>query len=106
MDDVKIRGTETKMYDWWENKLKNEGWDQQDITDLLWYNDKGGESRVLSCFFRMVPKVDENSEDELTLPNGKKIKVLKRVPGNAYSELDETSELADEEYDKTSNETM
>lgn len=106
MDDVKIRGTETKMYDWWENKLKNEGWDQQDITDLLWYNDKGGESRVLSCFFRMVPKVDENSEDELTLPNGKKIKVLKRVPGNAYSELDETSELVDEEYDKTSNETM
>ena len=106
MDDVKIRGTETKMYDWWENKLKNEGYDQQDITDLLWYNDKGGESRVLSCFFRMVPKVDENSEDELTLPNGKKIKVLKRVPGNAYSELDETSELADEEYDKTSNETM
>lgn len=106
MDDVKIRGTETKMYDWWENKLKNEGWDQQDITDLLWYNDKGGKSRVLSCFFRMVPKVDENSQDELTLPNGKKIKVLKRVPGNAYSELDETSELADEEYDKTSNETM
>lgn len=106
MDDVKIRGTETKMYDWWENKLKNEGYDQQDITDLLWYNDKGGGSRVLSCFFRMVPKVDENSEDELTLPNGKKIKVLKRVPGNAYSELDETSELADEEYDKTSNETM
>lgn len=106
MDDVKIRGTETKMYDWWENKLKNEGYDQQDITDLLWYNDKGGEARILSCFFRMVPKVDENSEDELTLPNGKKIKVLKRVPGNAYSELDETSELADEEYDKTSNETM
>lgn len=106
MDDVKIRGTETKMYDWWENKLKNEGWDQQDITDLLWYNDKDGYSRVLSCFFRMVPKVDENSEDELTLPNGRKIKVLKRVPGNAYSELDETSELADEEYDKTSNETM
>lgn len=106
MDDVKIRGTETKMYDWWENKLKNEGWDQQDITDLLWYNDKDGYSRVLSCFFRMVPKVDENSEDELTLPNGKKIKVLERVPGNAYSELDETSELADEEYDKTSNETM
>jgi hypothetical protein len=54
----------------------------------------------------MVPRVDEDSEDELTLPNGKKIKVLKRVPGNAYSELDETSELADEEYDKTSNETM
>lgn len=106
MDDVKIRGTETKMYDWWENKLKNEGWDQQDITDLLWYNDKGGYSRVLSCFFRMVPKVDEDSEDELTLPNGKKIKVLERIPGNAYSELDETSELADEEYDKTSNETM
>lgn len=106
MDDVKIRGTETKMYDWWENKLKNEGYDQQDITGLLWYNDKGGESRILSCFFRMVPKVDENSEDELTLPNGKKIKVLERVPGNAYSELDETSELADEEYDKTSNETM
>lgn len=106
MDDVKIRGTETKMYDWWENKLKNEGWNQQDITDLLWYNDKDGYSRVLSCFFRMVPKVDENSEDELTLPNGRKIKVLKRVPGNAYSELDETSELADEEYDKTSNETM
>lgn len=106
MDDVKIRGTETKMYDWWENKLKNEGYDQQDITDLLWYNDKGGEARILSCFFRMVPKVDEDSEDELTLPNGKKIKVLKRVPGNAYSELDETSELADEEYDKTSNETM
>lgn len=106
MDDVKIRGTETKMYDWWENKLKNEGYDQQDITDLLWYNDKGGKSRILSCFFRMVPKVDENSDDELTLPNGKKIKVLERVPGNAYSELDETSELADEEYDKTSNETM
>lgn len=106
MDDVKIRGTETKMYDWWENKLKNEGYDQQDITNLLWYNDKGGESRILSCFFRMVPKVDENSEDELTLPDGRKIKVLKRVPGNAYSELDETSELADEEYDKTSNETM
>lgn len=106
MDDVKIRGTETKMYDWWENKLKNEGWDQQDITDLLWYNDKDGYSRVLSCFFRMVPKVDEDSEDELTLPNGKKIKVLERIPGNAYSELDETSELADEEYDKTSNETM
>lgn len=106
MDDVKIRGTETKMYDWWENKLKNEGWDQQDITDLLWYNDKNGYSRVLSCFFRMVPKVDENSEDELTLPDGRKIKVLERVPGNAYSELDETSELADEEYDKTSNETM
>lgn len=106
MDDVKIRGTETKMYDWWENKLKNEGYDQQDITDLLWYNGKDGEARILSCFFRMVPKVDENSEDELTLPNGKKIKVLKRVPGNAYSELDETSELADEEYDKTSNETM
>lgn len=106
MDDVKIRGTETKMYDWWENKLKNEGYDQQDITDLLWYNDKGGEARILSCFFRMVPKVDENSEDELTLPNGRKIKVLERVPGNAYSELDETSELADEEYDKTSNETM
>ena len=106
MDDVKIRGTETKMYDWWENKLKNEGWDQQDITDLLWYNDKDGYSRVLSCFFRMVPKVDENSEDELTLPDGRKIKVLERVPGNAYSELDETSELADEEYDKTSNETM
>lgn len=106
MDDVKIRGTETKMYDWWENKLKNEGYDQQDITDLLWYNDKDGEARILSCFFRMVPKVDENSEDELTLPNGRKIKVLKRVPGNAYSELDETSELVDEEYDKTSNETM
>lgn len=106
MDDVKIRGTETKMYDWWENKLKNEGWDQQDITDLLWYNDKDGYSRVLSCFFRMVPKVDENSEDELTLPDSRKIKVLERVPGNAYSELDETSELADEEYDKTSNETM
>lgn len=106
MDDVKIRGTETKMYDWWENKLKNEGWDQQDITDLLWYNDKDGYSRVLSCFFRMVPKVDEDSEDELTLPNGKKIKVLERIPGNAYSELDETSELVDEEYDKTSNETM
>lgn len=106
MDDVKIRGTETKMYDWWENKLKNEGYDQQDITELLWYNDKGGESRVLSCFFRMVPKVDEDSEDELTLPNGRKIKVLERVPGNAYSELDETSELVDEEYDKTSNETM
>lgn len=106
MDDVKVRGTETKMYDWWENKLKNEGWDQQDITDLLWYNDKDGYSRVLSCFFRMVPKVDEDSEDELTLPNGKKIKVLERIPGNAYSELDETSELADEEYDKTSNETM
>lgn len=106
MDDVKIRGTETKVYDWWENKLKNEGWDQQDITDLLWYNDKDGYSRVLSCFFRMVPKVDEDSEDELTLPNGKKIKVLERVPGNAYSELDETSELADKEYDKTSNETM
>lgn len=106
MDDVKIRGTETKMYDWWENKLKNEGWDQQDITDLLWYNDKDGYSRVLSCFFRMVPKADENSEDELTLPDGRKIKVLERVPGNAYSELDETSELADEEYDKTSNETM
>lgn len=106
MDDVKIRGTETKMYDWWENKLKNEGWDQQDITNLLWYNDKDGYSRVLSCFFRMVPKVDENSEDELTLPDGRKIKVLERVPGNAYSELDETSELADEEYDKTSNETM
>lgn len=106
MDNVKIRGTETNMYDWWENKLKNEGYDQQDITDLLWYNDKGGKSRILSCFFRMVPKVDENSDDELTLPNGKKIKVLERVPGNAYSELDETSELADEEYDKTSNETM
>ena len=106
MDYVKIRGTETTMYDWWENKLKNEGWNQQDITNLLWYTDKSGESRVLSCFFRMVPKVDENSEDELTLPNGRKIKVLKRVPGNAYSELDETSELADEEYDKTSNETM
>lgn len=106
MDDVKIRGTETKMYDWWKNKLENEGYDQQDITDLLWYNGKGGESRILSCFFRMVPKVDENSEDELTLPDGRKIKVLKRVPGNAYSELDETSELADEEYDKTSNETM
>lgn len=106
MDDVKIRGTETKMYDWWENKLKNEGWNQQDITDLLWYNDKDGYSRVLNCFFRMVPKVDEDSEDELTLPNGKKIKVLERIPGNAYSELDETSELADEEYDKTSNETM
>ena len=28
MDDVMVRGTETKMYDWWENKLKNEGWDQ------------------------------------------------------------------------------
>lgn len=106
MDDVKIRGTETKMYDWWENKLKNEGYDQQDITNLLWYNDKDGKARILSCFFRMVPKVDENSEDELTLPNGRKIKVLKRVPGNAYSELDETSELVDEEYDKTSNETM
>lgn len=106
MDDVKIRGTETKMYDWWENKLKNEGLDQQDITDLLWYNDKDGYSRVLSCFFRMVPKVDENSDDELTLPDGRKIKVLERVPGNAYSELDETSELVDEEYDKTSNETM
>lgn len=106
MDYVKIRGTETTMYDWWENKLKNEGWNQQDITNLLWYTDKSGESRVLSCFFRMVPKVDENSEDELTLPDGRKIKVLKRVPGNAYSELDETSELADEEYDKTSNETM
>lgn len=106
MDYVKIRGTETTMYDWWENKLKNEGWNQQDITNLLWYTDKSGESRVLSCFFRMVPKVDENSDDELTLPNGKKIKVLERVPGNAYSELDETSELADEEYDKTSNETM
>lgn len=107
MDEVKVRGTETTMYDWWENKLKNEGWSQQQITDLLWYTDrKTGESRVLSCFFRMVPKVDENSEDELTLPNGRKIKVLKRVPGNAYSELDETSELADEEYDKTSNETM
>lgn len=106
MDYVKIRGTETTMYDWWENKLKNEGWNQQDITNLLWYTDKGGESRILSCFFRMVPKVDENSEDELTLPNGRKIKVLKRVPGNAYSELDETSELVDEEYDKTSNETM
>lgn len=106
MDDVKIRGTETKMYDWWKNKLENEGYDQQDITDLLWYNDKDGYSRVLSCFFRMVPKVDENSEDELTLPDGRKIKVLERVPGNAYSELDETSELADEEYDKTSNETM
>ena len=110
MDEVKISGTETTMYDWWENKLKNEGWNQQQITDLLWYTDiknrKTVESRVLSCFFRMVPKVDEDSEDELTLPNGKKIKVLKRVPGNAYSELDETSELADEEYDKTSNETM
>lgn len=106
MDYVKIRGTETTMYDWWENKLKNEGWNQQDITNLLWYTDKSGKSRVLSCFFRMVPKVDENSEDELTLPDGRKIKVLKRVPGNAYSELDETSELADEEYDKTSNETM
>ena len=107
MDEVKVRGTETTMYDWWENKLKNEGWSQQEITDLLWYTDrKTGESRVLSCFFRMVPKVDENSEDELTLPNGRKIKVLERVPGNAYSELDETSELADEEYDKTSNETM
>lgn len=107
MDEVKVRGTETTMYDWWENKLKNEGWSQQQITDLLWYTDrKSGESRVLSCFFRMVPKVDENSEDELTLPDGRKIKVLKRVPGNAYSELDETSELADEEYDKTSNETM
>lgn len=106
MDYVKIRGTETTTYDWWENKLKNEGWNQQDITNLLWYTYKSGESRVLSCFFRMVPKVDENSEDELTLPDGRKIKVLKRVPGNAYSELDETSELADEEYDKTSNETM
>lgn len=106
MDDVKIRGTETKMYDWWKNKLENEGYDQQDITDLLWYNGKGGESRILSCFFRMVPKVDENSEDELTLPDGRKIKVLERVPGNAYSELDETPELVDEEYDKTSNETM
>ena len=105
MDEVKVRGTETTMYDWWENKLKNEGWSQQQITNLLWYTDKG-ESRILSCFFRMVPKVDEDSDDELTLPNGKKIKVLKRVPGNAYSELDETSELADEEYDKTSNETM
>lgn len=106
MDDVMVRGTETKMYDWWESKLKNEGWDQQQITDLLWYTDNKGESRILSCFFRMVPKVDEDSTDELTLPNGKKIKVLERVPGNAYSELDETSELADEEYDKTSNETM
>lgn len=106
MDDVMVRGTETKMYDWWENKLKNEGWDQQQITDLLWYTDNKGESRVLSCFFRMVPKVDEDSTDELTLPDGRKIKVLERVPGNAYSELDETSELADEEYDKTSNETM
>lgn len=106
MDDVMVRGTETKMYDWWENKLKNEGWDQQQITDLLWYTDNRGESRILSCFFRMVPKVDENSTDELTLPDGRKIKVLERVPGNAYSELDETSELADEEYDKTSNETM
>ena len=106
MDDVVVRGTETKMYDWWENKLKNEGWDQQQITDLLWYTDNKGESRVLSCFFRMVPKVDEDSTDELTLPDGRKIKVLERVPGNAYSELDETSELADEEYDKTSNETM
>lgn len=106
MDDVMVRGTETKMYDWWENKLKNEGWDQQQITDLLWYTDNRGKSRILSCFFRMVPKVDENSTDELTLPDGRKIKVLERVPGNAYSELDETSELADEEYDKTSNETM
>lgn len=106
MDDVMVRGTETKMYDWWENKLKNEGWDQQQITDLLWYTDNKGESRILSCFFRMVPKVDENSKDELTLPNGRKIKVIEYVPGNAYSELDETSELADEEYDKTSNETM
>lgn len=106
MDDVMVRGTETKMYDWWENKLKNEGWDQQQITDLLWYTDNKGESRILSCFFRMVPKVDEDSTDELTLPDGRKIKVLERVPGNAYSELDETSELADEEYDKTSNETM
>lgn len=106
MDDVMVRGTETKMYDWWENKLKNEGWDQQQITDLLWYTDNRGESRILSCFFRMVPKVDEGSKDELTLPNGRKIKVIEYVPGNAYSELDETSELADEEYDKTSNETM
>lgn len=107
MDDVRVRGTETKMYDWWENKLKNEGWDQQKITDLLWYSDeKSGQARILSCFFRMVPKVDENSKDELTLPNGRKIKVIEYVPGNAYSELDETSELADEEYDKTSNETM
>lgn len=106
MDDVMVHGTETKMYDWWENKLKNEGWDQQQITDLLWYTDNKGESRILSCFFRMVPKVDENSKDELTLPNGRKIKVIEYVPGNAYSELDETSELADEEYDKTSNETM
>lgn len=107
MDDIRVRGTETKMYDWWENKLKNEGWDQQDITDLLWYSDrKSGQARILSCFYRMVPKVDEDSTDELTLPDGRKIKVLERVPGNAYSELDETSELADEEYDKTSNETM
>lgn len=106
MDDVMVKGTETKMYDWWENKLKNEGWDQQQITDLLWYTDNKGESRILSCFFRMVPKVDENSKDELTLPNGRKIKVIEYIPGNAYSELDETSELADEEYDKTSNETM
>lgn len=106
MDDVMVRGTETKMYDWWENKLKNEGWDQQQITDLLWYTDNRGESRILSCFSRMVPKVDEDSKDELTLPNGRKIKVIEYVPGNAYSELDETSELADEEYDKTSNETM
>lgn len=107
MTDIMVRGTETKMYDWWENKLKNEGWDQQDITNLLWYSDaKTGEARILSCFSRMVPKVDENSKDELTLPNGRKIKVIEYVPGNAYSELDETSELADEEYDKTSNETM
>lgn len=106
MDDVMVRGTETKMYDWWENKLKNEGWDQQQITDLLWYTDNRGKSRILSCFSRMVPKVDEDSKDELTLPNGRKIKVIEYVPGNAYSELDETSELADEEYDKTSNETM
>lgn len=57
MDDVKIRGTETKMYDWWENKLKNEGYDQQDITDLLWYNDKGGEARILSCFLEWSQKL-------------------------------------------------
>lgn len=107
MDEVKVPGTETTMYDWWENKLKNEGWSQQQITDLLWYTDRNtGESRVLSCFYRMVPKVDEDSSDELTLPSGKKIKVLQRVPGNAYSELDETCDLADEEFDKTSNETM
>jgi hypothetical protein len=29
MDEVKVRGTETTMYDWWENKLKNEGWNQE-----------------------------------------------------------------------------